>query len=86
MVATHYFIRRNDLADTFAIGDMLLSDPHDLIHKALGWMLREADKRDGAALRQYLSSRYHRMPRTALRYAIERFPPDERRAYLEDRV
>jgi 3-methyladenine DNA glycosylase AlkD len=86
MVATHYFIRRNDLADTFAIGDMLLSDPHDLVHKALGWMLREAGKRDGAALRQYLSSRYHRMPRTALRYAIERFPPDERRAYLEDRV
>jgi 3-methyladenine DNA glycosylase AlkD len=86
IVATHWFIRQRDLADTFQIADMLIEDPHDLIHKAVGWMLREAGKRDGGALRAYLASRYYRMPRTALRYAIERFPAEERRAYLSGRI
>lgn len=82
IVATHFFIRRGDLADTFRIADLLLDDPHDLIHKAVGWMLREAGKRDGAGLRAFLATRHHRMPRTMLRYAIERFPERERKAYL----
>jgi 3-methyladenine DNA glycosylase AlkD len=65
---------------------MLLADDHDLIHKAVGWMLREAGKRDMAALRRFLASRYRRMPRTLLRYAIERFPELERRRYLRGTV
>jgi 3-methyladenine DNA glycosylase AlkD len=59
-----------------------MADRHDLIHKASGWMLREAGKRDPTALRRFLAGRYERMPRTMLRYAIERFPPAERRRYL----
>jgi 3-methyladenine DNA glycosylase AlkD len=82
MIATFDFIRRGDLAETFRIADLLLDDEHDLIHKAVGWMLREAGKRDGAALRQFLASRCRRMPRTALRYAIERLPEAERRRFL----
>ena len=82
MVATFHDIRRGELAETFAIADLLLTDDHDLIHKAVGWMLREAGKRDGAALRRFLKRRYQRMPRTMLRYAIERFPEAERRRYL----
>jgi 3-methyladenine DNA glycosylase AlkD len=81
-VATHHFIRRGDLDDTFAVADSLLEDEHDLIHKAVGWMLREAGKRDGAALRRFLATRHTRMPRTMLRYAIEKFPERERRSYL----
>ena len=82
MIATFDFIRRGDLDETFRIADLLLDDDHDLIHKAVGWMLREAGKRDGGALRQFLETRARRMPRTALRYAIERFPEAERRRFL----
>jgi 3-methyladenine DNA glycosylase AlkD len=82
IVATHHFIRRGELDDTFRIADILLDDGHDLIHKAVGWMLREAGKRDGTAARRFLDGRAGRMPRTMLRYAIERFPKAERRAYL----
>jgi 3-methyladenine DNA glycosylase AlkD len=82
IVATQDFIRQRQLDETFRIADLLLDDRHDLIHKATGWMLREAGKRDGAALRRYLDARHQRMPRTALRYAIERFPEQERRAFL----
>jgi 3-methyladenine DNA glycosylase AlkD len=86
IVATHFFIRHGDVAETFRIADILLDDPHDLIHKATGWMLREAGKRDGAALRAFLNTRYNRMPRTMLRYAIERFPAAERTGYLHGKV
>ena len=82
IVSTMAFIRRGQLGDTFAIADILLHHPHDLIHKAVGWLLREAGKRDQAALVAYLESRYRSMPRTMLRYAIEKFPEAERKAYL----
>ena len=82
MVSTMTFVRHGQLADTFAIADILLHHPHDLIHKAVGWLLREAGKRDKAALVAYLQPRYQGMPRTMLRYAIEKFPEAERQLYL----
>ena len=82
IVSTMTFIRHGQLEDTFAIADILLHHPHDLIHKAVGWLLREAGKRDKKALETFLESRYPTMPRTMLRYAIEKFPEAERRQYL----
>jgi len=82
IVSTMAFIRKGQLEDTFAIADILLHHPHDLIHKAVGWLLREAGKRDRAALEAYLAPRYRTMPRTMLRYAIEKFPEAERQGYL----
>ena len=82
IVSTMTFIRHGELQDTFAIADILLHHPHDLIHKAVGWLLREAGKRDKRALENFLGPRYRSMPRTMLRYAIERFPENERKAYL----
>ena len=83
MVSTMTFIRNGQLEDTFAIADILLHHPHDLIHKAVGWLLREAGKRDKAALTSYLEPRYRKMPRTMLRYAIEKLPEAERKLYLQ---
>ena len=83
MVSTMTFIRHGQLQDTFAIADILLHHPHDLIHKAVGWLLREAGKRDKEALVEYLEPRYPGMPRTMLRYAIEKFPEAERQTYLK---
>ena len=83
MVSTMTFIRHGQLDDTFAIADILLHHQHDLIHKAVGWLLREAGKRDGSALRAWLAPRASDMPRTMLRYAIEKFPNNERRMYME---
>ena len=117
MVSTMTFIRHGQIQDTFAIADILLYHPHDLIHKAVGWLLREAGKRDKAALEAYLQGmpeqvghdagartasgrgsatspdtstarvsgvpRYQSMPRTALRYAIEKFPEAQRQRYLK---
>ena len=82
IVSTMTFIRHGQLDDTFAIADILLHHPHDLINKAVGWLLREAGKRDKAALEAWLKPRYPSMPRTMLRYAIEKFPEAERRQYL----
>jgi 3-methyladenine DNA glycosylase AlkD len=82
IVSTMTFIRHGQLSDTFAIADILLHHPHDLIHKAVGWLLREAGKKDKAALEAYLLARYLTMPRTMLRYAIEKFPEAERQLYL----
>ena len=83
IVSTMTFIRHGQLQDTFDIADILLHHPHDLIHKAVGWLLREAGKRDKEALTAFLEPRYRAMPRTMLRYAIEKFPEAERRQYLE---
>ena len=83
IVSTMAFIRKGQLEDTFAISDILLHHPHDLIHKAAGWLLREAGKRDPMVLKEYLATRAGSMPRTMLRYAIERFPESERQKYLQ---
>ena len=83
IVSTMTFIRHGQLEDTFAIADILLHHPHDLIHKAVGWLLREAGKRDKEVLVNYLQPRYQQMPRTMLRYAIEKFPEAERQEYLK---
>ena len=83
IVSTMTFVRHGQLDDTFAIADILLHHPHDLIQKAVGWLLREAGKRDPEALKAFLESRFRTMPRTALRYAIERFPESTRQAYLK---
>ena len=84
IVSTMTFVRHGQLDDTFAIADILLQHPHDLIHKAVGWLLREAGKRDKAALTGYLEPRFRQMPRTMLRYAIEKFPEEERQRYLKN--
>ena len=83
IVSTMTFIRNGQLKDTFDIADILLHHPHDLIHKAVGWLLREAGKRDKEALVQYLEPRWQTMPRTMLRYAIEKFTEAERQQYLK---
>lgn len=82
VLATLAFIRQGDFADTLRLCRRLLDDPHDLMHKACGWMLREVGKRDAGTLRGFLDQYAPMMPRTMLRYAIERFPEPERRAYL----
>lgn len=83
IVATHYFIRHDDHDDTVALAEVLLDDRQDLMHKAIGWMLREVGKRDQTVLEQFLVRHAARMPRTMLRYAIERFPAEQRLAYLK---
>jgi 3-methyladenine DNA glycosylase AlkD len=82
VVATHAFIRRGDLADTFKISELLLADNHDLIHKAVGWMLREAGKQSEPQLVDFIKTHYSEMPRTTLRYAIERMPEAARKRHL----
>lgn len=88
IVSTFNAIRRNRFGDTLAVARRLLHDQEDLIHKATGWMLREVGKRDAAALEGFLRRHGRIMPRTMLRYAIERFPAAKRKSYLrgEDRT
>lgn len=83
IVATLALIRAGELEDTFRIAEKLLSDRHDLIHKAVGWMLREAGKISSDKLRTFLRRHYEQIPRTTLRYAMERFPALDRRRILE---
>lgn len=83
IVSTFTFISHNDLKDTFAIAELLLQDKHDLIHKAVGWMLRETGKRSQPALIDFLKRNYKSIPRTALRYAIERLPEAQRKQALQ---
>ena len=82
MVSTMTFVRHGQTEDTFAIADILLHHPHDLIHKATGWLLREAGKRNEARLLAWLEERCNDMPRTTLRYAIERLSPAQRDHFL----
>jgi 3-methyladenine DNA glycosylase AlkD len=82
IVATYFLIRQNRFDMTLKLSQQLLSDPEDLIHKATGWMLREVGKRDVAGLTDFLNKNAASMPRTALRYAIEKFPEVERRQWL----
>ena len=82
IVATLHFIKNYDFADTLRIAEALLRDSHDLIHKATGWMLREVGKRDRAAEEAFVARHCRSMPRTMLRYAIERFPEGKKRRYM----
>jgi 3-methyladenine DNA glycosylase AlkD len=82
IVGTFHFIKRDQLTPTLRIAELLLKDSHDLIHKAVGWMLREVGKRDRKTLDPFLRKHYRDMPRTMLRYAIERHPESVRKRYL----
>jgi len=83
IISTLTFIRQGDLDDTFALAQQMLRDPEVLIHKAVGWMLREAGKRDLRRLEAFLYTHYHSLPRTMLRYAIEKFPSQKRKQLLQ---
>jgi 3-methyladenine DNA glycosylase AlkD len=86
ILSTFYFIRREDFTDTLAIAKLLLQDREDLIHKAVGWMLREVGNRNREVEEEFLDRHYKEMPRTMLRYAIEKLPEPERLMYLHDRT
>lgn len=83
MISTFFFIKNDKYEDAFKLADILLNDKHDLIQKAVGWMLREIGKRDIDAEKNFLQNRYKTMPRTMLRYAIEKFEETERQRYLK---
>ncbi len=86
IMSTFHFIKHNEFADTLKIARILLKDEEDLIHKAVGWMLREVGKRDAQAEEEFLKKHCRQMPRTMLRYAIERLPAAKRKRYLKGDV
>ena len=86
IISTFQFIKNNEFKDVLNIAEILLRDKHDLIHKAVGWMLREIGKRNLEALESFLNKHYRSMPRTMLRYAIEKFQEDKRQAYLKGEI
>ncbi|MEA3413939.1 MAG: DNA alkylation repair protein [Nanoarchaeota archaeon] len=83
IVSTFEFIRKKDFGDALRIFESLLNHKHDLIHKAIGWMLREIGKRNKEILEDFLKTNYNKLPRTTLRYSIERFPKEERKKWLK---
>lgn len=86
IIATAQFIKHNQFEDTFKIAEMLIIDSHDLIHKAVGWMLREVGNKNQLAEEKFLKKHYAQMPRTMLRYAIEKFPEKRRKQYLHGTI
>jgi len=86
IIATFHFIKEKNYDETLRLARLLLADPEDLIHKAVGWMLREVEKRETAVAEAFLRTHYRHMPRTMLRYAIERLPAARRQAYLKGTV
>jgi 3-methyladenine DNA glycosylase AlkD len=86
VISTFAFLRHHDLSDSVALAEILLHDTHDLMQKAIGWMLREVGKRDKKILEDFLSTRYKTMPRTTLRYAIEKFDEKRRAQYLHGQI
>jgi len=86
VIATFHFIKHNDYDDTLRIAQILLNDNEDLIHKAVGWMLREIGNRNPVIEEAFLQTHYQKMPRTMLRYAIEKFPKARRQAYLKGKI
>lgn len=86
MLAAFWFIRKRDFIDALRIAELLIDAREDLLHKAVGWMLREIGKRDRKVEETFLASHYRTMPRTMLRYAIEHFPEARRQAYLKGRI
>ncbi|MGM0626066.1 MAG: DNA alkylation repair protein [Bacteroidota bacterium] len=86
MIACMYDIKKGRFETAFDIAEILLYHKHDLIHKAVGWMLREIGKKDADAEESFLKKHYREMPRTMLRYAIERFPDEKRQAYLKGEI
>jgi len=86
IIATFHFVKCHEFSETLKISNMLLCDRHDLIHKATGWMLREIGKRNLKTEETFLKAYYKRMPRTMLRYAIEKFPEEKRQRYLKGTI
>lgn len=86
IISTLTFIRNNEFEDTIKISEILLKDKHDLIHKAVGWMLREVGKKEQDVLENFLKKHYKKMPRTMLRYSIERFEENKRQKYLKGEI
>lgn len=84
IISTATFIKKRNFGETLVIADLLIKDSHDLIHKAVGWMLREIGKKNQDVLELFLFSRYKIMPKTMLRYAIEKFPEEKRKKYLKN--